>query len=165
MTHFLYREQAEEAVRLVAQPLLDSFVANNLTGGREAIHIVMIDPDSSGNEPRILFEMTLGEIPAGKEYVTIARQKAVQAWIHQMDTRELVRLYPHLLSDGDVTYSGGVYRHRMAIGASGLPSVLDEVIGVAGIESCRALSFVNSEAWMDIKDAPLFLPSSAPVAA
>lgn len=164
MTHFLYREQAEEAVRLVAQPLLDSFVANNLTGGREAIHVVLIDPSSSLFEPRILFEVTVGVIPEGKEYVEIARQKAFEAWREQCDTRELVRLYPHLLMDGDVLYSGGVFRHRLACGVSGLPSAWDEVIGVASIESCRALCFVTSEPVIADDDAPLFLPTSAPVA-
>jgi hypothetical protein len=66
-----------------------------------------------------------------------------------------------MLRDGNVLFAGGVFRHGLACGVSGLPSCWDEVIGVAVIEACRALCFVNSEAVIADDDAPLFLPTSS----
>lgn len=147
--------------RQVASTLLALFVRLDLTGGRESIHIVIINPMStSRTHPEVMFQFTLGSIPEGKQYVQIATVKARMSFREQMDTRMIVSNFAHKLLPGDVVYSGGVFLHGIAVGVSGLPSYLDEIIAYAVAVVWRIIAIVNKEKYVEdpTNDDEIFLP-------
>jgi hypothetical protein len=108
------------------------------------LHIVFMTPilvpisstqdKESGLKRAMLFEHSVGpkdewEFP----YDEIARDKAFTAWLHGMDSREVIERHlkgEPLLRVGSTVWAGGIYRYNLPIGVSGkTPPGKDELLG------------------------------------
>jgi hypothetical protein len=128
----------EEILTLSLRPLDNRFVW------------VAVPCGSGDGESGLYTERAFGNAPENRtrwknQYDKIARSKASLARLYKMNTVQLVSEQPALLNFDDTIYQGGVWRHGIAVGTSGVEAQLDETI------SNIVAEFIHASIAMDLR--------------
>lgn len=105
---------------------------------RSALYVVILKPGSE----EILASGSFGTMPRGiwpHPFENIALGKARLSQRTGMDTAMVLQFHAHLLVEGDPKYAGGVNRHGIPVGASGIQSYLDVLVAGMVADTCQAL--------------------------
>lgn len=148
MTQLFTSQIAKQAVSTVKTIILSGGADGGMGCFKsQNIHIVVGNPLASRTLTNyeewvagggILYEESIGPGYTNK-YVEIARMKCFLTWFHQMSTEELQQQCPHLLTDGDTSYFGSVWRFKLPVAASGQYAVVDQAMAGCVSEFCIAL--------------------------
>lgn len=103
-------EAACAAVSL-ALPSIEQALQSPDVSGRGVLHLVVLDPAAPATtcdfEEAVLYEHSVGDRSQWDvDYAAYARDKAQLSWRHEMDSRRLVHLAPHRLSQQETLLWG-----------------------------------------------------------
>jgi hypothetical protein len=134
----------------VAAPMLDAARGNNALGLSGFLHVVIVDPSrhafDTAFDDAILHERSFGDRSRwDAPYDEFARAKARLAWRCRMDSALVQTRFPHLLVQGDILVGGGVHRHGITVGISGLDPWYDEAMAAAIAGLLRAAAQVRRD--------------------
>ena len=107
--------------------------------------LVILDPAALDGEP--LFTAGVGE--GSDEFIDNALHKARLSAREKIDTSRLRQDYPHRYRAGDIKWPGGLYRHGLALGFSGVQGEYDEMVCewmVAAVRAISRIEFVEADA-------------------
>ncbi|MFO7244773.1 MAG: hypothetical protein DIU73_007840 [Actinomycetes bacterium] len=127
-------EQAWEMVRPGFERGVELGLLNGMRGG-----LVILDPADPQGEP--LFTAGIGD--GAEEFIDNALHKARLSAREQIDTSRLRQDYPHRYRPGDIKWPGGLYRHGLALGFSGVQGEYDEMVCEWVVAAIRAISRIQ----------------------
>ena len=140
-SYILTKEMALQAVE-IATASFERIVELGISD-RKTLHIVIMDPAKRPEfgdkfEDAILCEASIGDPIA--RYKKIAHEKARFAWMHGTPSQAGQQFYPHLYTKGMTKFGGGIFLHRIAVGASGVEYQFDQMTAEIIACACRALA-------------------------
>ena len=107
--------------------------------GRHHVHTVIMVDAESHDEGETLYNQGITDVTEYPvPYDKIASGKATLALQTELDTRVVIEQAPHLLIGDDPLFIGGIYRHGIAIGVSGLREEDDERVALKIYEALKA---------------------------
>lgn len=142
MSVLLTRELVQNAFHLALPAIMALLERDESWIRRSALHVVVMVEGSTGEEPELLHAEDMGNLPHHEwslPYDQIAVSKAKLALRVKMDTGVVITLHPELLKQGDAKYRGGVYRHGIAVAASGMQSYWDQMVARWLLDAIEAL--------------------------
>lgn len=143
-SYFLTETLAKEAVAL-ALPAIKKLMATR-TGGRNGLHIVILDPTitpAGGGSfaEAILYEHQIGDPEGWKhDYVAIARSKAEQAWRDGRPNLWTHLFAPALIVEGDARYWSSFVYNGLVVACSGIQPWFDFLVGGWVALACQQLA-------------------------
>jgi len=140
-SYFLSKKMALLAIDIAATALA-RLVDRGVTD-RDKLHVVVMDPTKRpqfGNtfEESVLCDKAIGE--EVERFRDGAFEKARNAWLYQMPTKEIQQFYPHLYIQGMNKWGGGTFLHQIAVGAAGVEYQYDQWMAEMVACTCRALA-------------------------